>query len=175
VTLIRSVADGLKVPVKGGGSTTFRRVDLDRGLEPDCCFYIANEKLVRTKTVINLSTDPPPDLCVEVEVSQRLPDRIGIYTALGVPELWRDNGMRLQGFRLDSDRNYVEAETSLAFPGLSANRCLNVGRGLPALRVSARLTHQRILRVKMGNLPRGRTTPAGPGRISRFGCANRPF
>jgi Uma2 family endonuclease len=83
-TLIRSVADGLKLPVKGGGSTTFRRIDLDRGLEPDRCFYVANEFLVRSKTVIDLSVDPPPDLCVEVEMSQRLLDRVAIYAALGV-------------------------------------------------------------------------------------------
>ncbi|HEX8199237.1 MAG TPA: hypothetical protein VF590_02030 [Isosphaeraceae bacterium] len=30
----------LDIPVKGGGSTTFRREDLDRGLEPDECFYL---------------------------------------------------------------------------------------------------------------------------------------
>ena len=30
----------LKIKVQGGGSTTFRRRDLERGLEPDECFYI---------------------------------------------------------------------------------------------------------------------------------------
>jgi Uma2 family endonuclease len=121
-TLIRSVADGFKLPVKGGGSTTFRRIDLDRGLEPDRCFYVRNEHLVRDKKVIDLSIDPPPDLCVEVEVSQRLLDRVGIYAALGVPELWRDNGFRLRIFKLDLDRTYVETGASLAFPTMSAER-----------------------------------------------------
>src|SRR5436309_15628351 len=40
--LINVIAEELDVPIRGAGSTTFRRKDLDRGLEPDRCSYIAN-------------------------------------------------------------------------------------------------------------------------------------
>lgn len=130
--MIRNVAEGLRVGVRGGGSATFRRADLDRGIEPDKCFYVANEPRVRNHTAIDPSVDPPPDLCVEVEMSSRLLDRIAIYAALGVPELWRDDGRWLRTFALAPDRAYVETPASLAFPTLSVgrlNRYLNWAAG----------------------------------------------
>ena len=131
--MVRLIAEGLKVPIRGGGSTTFRRADLDRGIEPDKCFYVANEARIRNNEDIDLAVDPPPDLCVEVEMSSRLLDRIGIYAALGVPELWRDNGRRLRTYSLAPDRTYVETAASVAFPTMTAdrlNRYLDRARGL---------------------------------------------
>ena len=49
------------LPLQGGGSTTFRRRRRRRGLEPDECYWIANEPLVRGKDRIDLRRDPPPD------------------------------------------------------------------------------------------------------------------
>ncbi len=131
--MIRNVAEGLRVPVRGGGSTTFRRKEMDRGIEPDRCFYVANELRIRANTTIDLSVDPPPDLCVEVEMSSRLLDRVGIYAALGVPELWRDDGRLLRVFALSPEGTYVEATAGLAFPTVSPvrlNRYLDRARGL---------------------------------------------
>ena len=70
--MVGAVAEGLRVPIRGGGSTTFRRQDVDRGLEPDKCFYVASGARIRNNTTIDLSVDPPPDLCVEVEMGSRL-------------------------------------------------------------------------------------------------------
>src|SRR5688500_8470559 len=56
---IRILAEELNIPIKGGGSTTFRREDLDRGLEADKCFYVRNEARVRGKRKLDLSIDPP--------------------------------------------------------------------------------------------------------------------
>ena len=42
--------------------TTFRREDLEKGLEPDQCYYITNEPKIRGKLELDLSVDPPPDL-----------------------------------------------------------------------------------------------------------------
>jgi Uma2 family endonuclease len=119
--LLRILADELELPLTGGGSTTFRRRDLDRGLEPDCCFYIKNEPRVRGRRRINLAKDPPPDLAVEVEVSRRAIDRVPIYEAIGVPELWRYDGRRLGVSVLagrGKNRRYRAAAKSLAFPTL---------------------------------------------------------
>ncbi len=130
--MIRNVAEGLRIGVCGGGSTTFRRQDKERGIEPDKCFYVANEARIRDHDTIDLSVDPPPDLCVEVEMTSRLLDRVGIYAALGVPELWRDDGRRLRVFVLSAERAYVEVDAGPAFPTVSAarlNRYLDKARG----------------------------------------------
>ncbi len=95
-----------KVPIHGGGSTTFRREDLDRGLEPDECFYLRNEPFVRGKDEIDLSLDPPPDLVIEVELSRNSLDKMRIYAALGVGELWRFDGETLSVYELAADGQY---------------------------------------------------------------------
>ncbi|HWE40584.1 MAG TPA: Uma2 family endonuclease [Isosphaeraceae bacterium] len=74
----------LDIPIKGGGSTTFRREDLDRGLEPDECYWIANQPRIAGEREIDLAIEPPPDLAIKVDITSSSLDRQGIYTALGV-------------------------------------------------------------------------------------------
>ncbi len=50
----------LAIPIKGRGSATFKRADVKQGLEPDACYYLANEKRIRGKKRIDLTIDPPP-------------------------------------------------------------------------------------------------------------------
>jgi len=66
-----------------GGSTTFRRQDLDRGLEPDECYWLKNALACRAHG------HPTPDLALEVEITSSVINRLEIYRALGVPEVWR--------------------------------------------------------------------------------------
>lgn len=110
------LTEEMNMPVQSGGSTTFGREDLDRGLEPDECYYLTNEPLVRDKDEIDLTVDPPPDLALEVDISHSSLDRMRIYAALGVPEVWRSDGQSLQVFRLAEDGNYREVERSQYFP-----------------------------------------------------------
>lgn len=116
--LLKAMADELGVPRKNGGSTTFRNEDLDRGLEPDQCYYLANEPAVRGKDDLDLSVDPPPDVAIEVEVSRSAIDRIGIYAALGVPEVWRTDGESLSVLLLCDDGEYEEQLESRFFAGV---------------------------------------------------------
>jgi Uma2 family endonuclease len=116
--LISMLAEELGLSIESGGSTTYRRKDLDRGLEPDDCFYIENEARVRGLDEIDLSKDPPPDLAVEVEISRRLKGREAIYAALGVPQLWRYDGQHLRVFTLDPARKYQQVDRSPTFPAL---------------------------------------------------------
>ena len=51
-------------------------------------------------------------------MSRSLVNRIGIFAAMGVKELWRYNGSRLRFCVLQDDGRYQEQETSLAFPFL---------------------------------------------------------
>ena len=106
------------IPVRSGGSMTFQRRDLEKGFEPDECWWIANEAKVRGKHDFDFLIDPPPDLAIEVEMSHSLVDRIGIFAAMNVKELWRFNGRKLRFCILGEDGTYHELTTSLAFPFL---------------------------------------------------------
>jgi Uma2 family endonuclease len=45
------------IEMRGGRSTTFRREDVQRGLEPDDCYWIQNERAVRGKPEIDLAVE----------------------------------------------------------------------------------------------------------------------
>ena len=109
----------LNIPIVSGGSTTFRREDLERGLEPDECYYVQNESAVRETREVDLQRDPPPDLAIEMDYSQHKLDRPSIYAALGVPEVWRYDLRRLEVLLLQSDGTYRPSSQSAAFPFLS--------------------------------------------------------
>ena len=68
----------LRVEFESMGGFTVKRRRTNRGLEPDRCFYIQNVEAVRGKRAIDLETDPPPDLAIEIEISRRLLDRIEV-------------------------------------------------------------------------------------------------
>ena len=114
-SLIRIVASDLKLPLIGGGSTTFRSRESEVGLEPDRCFYIRHASAVMGKRELDLAVDPPPDLVVEIEVSRRIIDRLELYAALRVPEVWRCDGKRLEVLTL-SGGNYLVSDKSGVFP-----------------------------------------------------------
>lgn len=116
--LVEILAFDLNIPIRTQGSTTFKNEALARGLEPDECYYIQNEPLVRGRDGVDNEADPPPDLVVEVEISRSLVQRMGIYAALGVPEIWRFDGETLRVFELLPAGNYAERDASLAFPFL---------------------------------------------------------
>jgi Uma2 family endonuclease len=44
--LVEAYADEMDFPIEGFGSTTYDREDLQKGLEPDECYYIANAPAV---------------------------------------------------------------------------------------------------------------------------------
>jgi Uma2 family endonuclease len=116
--LINIVAVQLGIPIKGAGSCTFKRKDLKKGLEPDQCFYVKNVGRIIGKRKLNLSIDPPPDLAIEVEVTRRMLPRLPIYRALGIPEIWRDDGKRIHVEVLQADGKYIEVRNSPSFPTL---------------------------------------------------------
>jgi Uma2 family endonuclease len=116
--LVVTLTEELGLPIKEGGSTTFRRRRRRRGLEPDNCYWIQNEPAVRGKLQLDLRTDPPPDLAIEVDVSHSSLDRLGIYAALGVPEVWRYDGKALT-FHVLAGTAYTAASHSPTFPFLA--------------------------------------------------------
>ncbi|MGK7927101.1 MAG: Uma2 family endonuclease [Spirulina sp.] len=85
-------------------------------MEPDGCFYIQNESRVRGRR-IDLAVDPPPDLAIESDNTHSSIDKLSLYAALGVPELWRYTRQSFLVYHLIGDR-YEQREESLAFPFL---------------------------------------------------------
>jgi Uma2 family endonuclease len=106
----------LKIPIKGVASTTFRRADVDRGLEPDEGFYVGNLERVHDWKNIDFSIDPPPDLAIEVEVTTSCLNRLGIYAALGVAEVWRFDGESWHIHCLGDGGEYQERAQSEILP-----------------------------------------------------------
>jgi Uma2 family endonuclease len=116
--LILFVALELKVPLYCGGSTTLKQGLRKVGLEPDKCFWIKHEKQMRGKKKWHAATDPPPDLAVEIDITSSWLDRLGIYAALKVPEVWRYDGEKLKVLILGANGKFKEKAKSLAFPML---------------------------------------------------------
>jgi Uma2 family endonuclease len=117
--LIELMCADLELDLEPLGSTTFRRGDLEQGLEPDECYYVQHADAIRARQPgpIDLTVDPPPDLAIEIDITRASIPKQPIFAALGVPELWRFDGLRLTVLRL-RDGKYVPAETSGVFPFL---------------------------------------------------------
>jgi len=114
--LVLALAEGLGITVAGFGSMTFRRRHRRRGLEPDECFWIQHEALVRGRDQIDLRSDPPPDLVIEVDITRSSLDRMSIYGVLRVPEIWRFDDQGLTFLARQADGSFVPISHSLAFP-----------------------------------------------------------
>jgi Uma2 family endonuclease len=114
---IETVADELEMEILEAGALTLEREDLSRAIEPDSCFYVQNELLVRGKEDIKLPEDPPPDLAVESDYTSSSLNKLSIYASLGVPELWRFHNGKLLVYQLVGN-DYQQTDTSLAFPCL---------------------------------------------------------
>ncbi len=115
--LVEVLAEEFGIDVRNFGSTTFRREDLGQGFEPDSCFYVQNEARVRGRKEIDLATDPPPDLVVEVDITSPSLPKLPLYARAGVPEVWRYDGERVTVYRLGDD--YEIAEASAVLPGVT--------------------------------------------------------
>jgi Uma2 family endonuclease len=117
--LIEMAAYELDIEIQGIGSTTLRRSERRKGLEPDECYYVAHETEVRHREDYVPGRDPPPDLAVEVDVTTSSVDRMHIYAQLGVPEVWRLEDGELAFWRLARNGKYVRIARSRAFPVLT--------------------------------------------------------
>ena len=116
-SFIEAIADELAIEVLKAGSLTLEREDLTNAIEPDSCFYIQNEVQVRGRDEIILPGDPPPDLAIESDYTSSSINKQALYSALGVPELWRYTKKTLLIYRR-IEGGYEQCDRSLAFPFL---------------------------------------------------------
>jgi len=115
--LVRALSDTLDLKLEKRGSATWKKRSLARGVEPDACYYVRNADRIIGKRTIDLESDPPPDIVVEIDVTNESLSKFPIYSALSVPEIWRYDGRIAQFYELGVDA-YWEVLESPCFPGL---------------------------------------------------------
>jgi Uma2 family endonuclease len=105
-----------RVEIASCGSMTCQREDLKLGLEPDQGYYISHEAITRGRKELNLRDDPPPDLVIEVDHTNKSLKKLPIYAEMGVPEIWRWEQETVIVYRLN-DGEYAESPVSECLPG----------------------------------------------------------
>jgi Uma2 family endonuclease len=155
-TVIMTLALELNVELQSGGSTTICREFLARGVEPDQCYFIASARRVAGPRDFAPEDVPAPDLAVEFDISRSSLDRMGIYAAIGVPEVWRFDGSVLRVQRLNAQRDYDERKDSASFPTLPLERLSQF------LSSTRDLTDTALIRAIRGWVAAGFNVPPGP-------------
>jgi Uma2 family endonuclease len=122
--MVEILTEELDIPAICMGSTTLNREDLDRGLEADDSFYLKSYSLIGNVDNLDMNVDPPPDLAIEIEITRSVLNRLGIYGALGVPEIWRFDGQKLRVLLRQEDGTYRENTESVALPWISIEELL---------------------------------------------------
>lgn len=115
--IVKMALEEMDVDFEGAGSTTFKREVLKRGFEPDSSFFIRNAERVRGKKRLDMEIDPPPDLLIEIDVTNDSMNKFPLYAALGVAEVWRYEDT-IEIWSLDRGR-YVRHNESAAIPILN--------------------------------------------------------
>jgi Uma2 family endonuclease len=103
------------------GETTWKRPEIERGLEADQCVVFDPDKLAAVKKALegksnDLAQYPNPDLAVEIDISRSQVDRPDIYAKLKVFEIWRFDGALVVFEQLQSDGKYAAVERSRWLP-----------------------------------------------------------
>jgi hypothetical protein len=108
-------------------SATFRQPEKRVGVEGDETFYFGpHADIMKGPKDIDLDTQPPPDLTIEVEVSRSAGDAVIVWGRLGVREVWRFDPIAWECSFWGRHRNasYGRREMSVAFPTLTADDVL---------------------------------------------------
>ena len=120
-TLTQAVVEEKRRDISPYGSTTFKRADIERGFEPDACYYIEKAAEMRGRTEIDLTIDPAPELVIEVDDTSPSLDKLTLYAKIGVREIWRYRKGTVTIYGLERDA-YQEREHSRAFPELNGEK-----------------------------------------------------
>jgi Uma2 family endonuclease len=134
IVKVGSLACG--IACEPAGQATFRRADMEVGVEGDRAFYLGDSaQAMRGPVNVDLSVQPPPDLAIEVEVTHPADDALLAWGRIGVPEVWRLNvaeGSFAFCQRL-ADGSYRNADRSSRLPGLTTEEVLAQLRQAEAL------------------------------------------
>jgi Uma2 family endonuclease len=103
------------------GETTWVRPEIARGIEADNCYYVDPAKIATALAELargsnDVKNYPNPDLAVEVDISPPEADRLSIYAAMRVAEVWCFDGVTLTIRRLDDSGHYQVVDRSGFLP-----------------------------------------------------------
>ena len=116
--LVLAVCEVRGLALEALGHTTWKKKAVAKGVEPDACYYVKNANRIIGKLELDLETDPPPDIAVEVDLTTGSVRKFSIYAALSVPELWRYDGQTVRLYGL-TDGKYEEVAVSTFLPDLT--------------------------------------------------------
>ncbi len=100
-------------------SVTVKRSDLKKAYEADESYYVTSIDQVLAKEELDFEVDPAPDLLVEVELTSSAIEKMELFAAMQVREVWRHDGTSVQFYRWLNGR-YNLIQTSVELPGLDA-------------------------------------------------------
>jgi Uma2 family endonuclease len=111
------VARELGIEHRSLGSTTWKRKNLNRGIESNVSYYFDATKLIAFAKAFARRSNKikdyrNPDLVIEIDISPSKIDRPGIYAALQVPEIWRFEGESVAIEQLAPEGKYAAATSS---------------------------------------------------------------
>ncbi len=123
--IIGVIAEVLEIDFIGAGNTTFKKSKSKKGFDGDGSYYFKNADIVRGKNEIDLATDPPPELVIEVDITNPSLPKFPIFASLGIEEIWRFDGVDIKFHRLKNSK-YVEVEESVCLPRVKSKVITNL-------------------------------------------------
>ena len=112
--IVKAIAEEREIELLSIRSTTFKKDDLEKSVEPDGCFYLQSYDKVFGHENIDLEQFPP-DLVIEVDIFSPSINRFPIYAEFKVPEIWRYKADEVKIYLFDG-KDYFETTESVALP-----------------------------------------------------------
>jgi len=81
--LVEVFFEELDIENQAGGSTTFKNEKMEKGIEPDECFYFGEHA-----TTIQWEDSGIPDLAIETDKTSSSFKKLQGYEMFGIPEVW---------------------------------------------------------------------------------------
>ncbi len=119
--LVDVITEELDLPCRSLGSLLLKLNPDEKGAEPDECYLITNAPVVTDPLAYDIKKDPPPDLLIEIDITSLSLNRLPVYAAVGIPEIWVYNGTDLEVRLLreeGSKKTYATSDASRVFPTL---------------------------------------------------------
>ena len=126
--IVATVTLTLNIDRSTCGETTWKRPEIERGLQADLSYLFDPDKRAVEKAALarrsnEIADYPSPDLAIEIDLSGPSVDRPGIYAKLKVAEVWRFDGVSLTIEQLQEDGTYAPVESSRFLPLRAEDVC----------------------------------------------------
>lgn len=121
--IVKLITEEREIETLSIRSTTFKNDLVEKGAEPDGCFYLQSYDEVFGMKEIDLEKYPP-DLVIEIDIFSPSINRFSIYAEFKVKEIWRYLKDEVKIYLFDG-KEYVEADESLALPKVTGELLTN--------------------------------------------------